>query len=65
MINKNLKKVIPPHSEDFKISMNKEVGNLASEIFNWLDKNKKIKPSHKHKKMMTYQKTIMMTYFIV
>ena len=54
MINENLKKVIPPHSEDFKISMNKEVGNIASEIFNWLDKNKKIKPSHKHKNI-TYR----------
>tara|TARA_B100000287_G_scaffold408447_1_gene434809 strand:+ start:40 stop:810 length:771 start_codon:yes stop_codon:yes gene_type:complete len=48
MINKNLKKVIPHNCKDFKISTNTDVGCTASEIFNWLDNNNKIIPSHSY-----------------
>lgn len=49
MINKNLKKVVPSYCDDFKISLNTEVGQIASQIFNWLSNNNKIKPSHNYK----------------
>ena len=46
LINNNLKKIIPPNVDEYKIGFDDQLGQTGSEIFQWLESNGKIAPTH-------------------